>query len=62
MISYEVCKLVGLFILQQLSQLVGVKNISLYRDDGLAILENALDPTSERINQAIPPAQLKHHS
>ena len=42
----EVCELVGLFILHQLSQLVGVKNIGLYRDDGLAILENASGPIS----------------
>ena len=49
----EVCELVGLFILHQLSQLVGVKNIGLYRDDGLAILENASGPTSERIKKTI---------
>ena len=49
----EVCELVGLFILHQLSQLVGVKNIGLYRDDGLAILENASGPTSERIKKKI---------
>ena len=49
----EVCKLVDLSILHQLSQLVGVKNIDLYRDDGLAILENALGPTSERIKKKI---------
>ena len=49
----EVCELVGLFILHQLSQLVGVKNIGLYREDGLAILENASGPTSERIKKKI---------
>ena len=49
----EVCELVGLFILHQLSQLVGAKNIGLYRDDGLAILENASGPTSERIKKKI---------
>ena len=49
----EVCELVGLFILHQLSQLVGVKNIGLYRDDGLAILENALGPTLEHIKKKI---------
>ena len=49
----EVCKLVGLFILHQLSQLVGVKNIGLYKYDGLAILENASGPTSECIKKKI---------
>ena len=62
----EVSKLIGLFILHQLFQLVGVKNIGLYWDDGLAILENASGPTSKRIkkkdHQAIPLALLKHHS
>ena len=49
----EVCDLVGLFIFHQLSQLVGIKNIGLYRDDGLAILENASGPTSECIKKKI---------
>ena len=49
----EVCELVGLFILHQLFQLVGVKNIGIYRDNGLAILENASGPTSERIKKKI---------
>ena len=44
---------VGLFILHLLSQLVRVKNIGLYREDSLAILENALGPTSERIKKRI---------
>ena len=34
----EVCKLVGLFIRQQLSQVITSNAMGLYRDDGLAIL------------------------
>ena len=49
----DVCELVGLFILHQLSQLVGSKNIGLYRDNGLAILENTSGPTSEHIKKKI---------
>ena len=49
----KVCKLVGLFILHQLSQLVDVKNIGLYRDDGLAILKNTLGPTLEHVKKKI---------
>ena len=49
----EVCELVGLFILDQLSQLVGVKNICFHRDDGLAIPEKTSGPTSERIKKRI---------
>ena len=49
----EVCELVGLFILHQLPQLVGVKNIGHYRNDGLAMLKNTSGPTSERIKKNI---------
>ena len=49
----KVCELVGLLILNQLSQLVDVKNISLYRDDGLAIQENTLGPILEQIKKKI---------
>ena len=37
----ETCKLVGLFILSSLSSLIETRNVGLYRDDGLAILQNA---------------------
>ena len=36
----EICELVGLFILNNLRQRFGKENISLYRDDGLAIMKN----------------------
>ena len=35
----EICELVGLFILKQLGKTIGNKNISLYSDDGLAIIK-----------------------
>ena len=38
----EVCKMVGLFFLHQLTQLISMNNIGLYRGDGLAILDNVL--------------------
>ena len=49
----EVCELVGLFILNLIAPLVGKSNVGLYRDDGLAILENASGPESERIKKKI---------
>ena len=49
----EICKLVGLFLPNNLTQLVGSNNIGLYRDDSLAILENAFGPSSERIKKQI---------
>ncbi len=42
MVSYdraEVCKLVGLFILNKLSAKFGQENVGLYRDDGLLLLD-----------------------
>ena len=39
----EVCEMVDLFLLHQLAMLVGKKNISVYRDSGLVIL-NGLGP------------------
>ena len=35
----DVCELVGLFILNFLSEHLGKKNVGLYRDDGLAIVK-----------------------
>ena len=35
--QWEICELVGLFILNSLQQLFG-KDVDLYRDDGLAVL------------------------
>ena len=35
----EVCELVGLFILNELTKKFGKENIGLYRDDGLALLK-----------------------
>ena len=49
----KICELVGLFLLNNLTQLVGSNNIGLYRDDGLAILENASGPSSKRIKKRI---------
>ena len=37
----EVCELVGLFMLNNISEKLNKPNIGLYRDDGLAVLENA---------------------
>lgn len=36
----EICELVGLFILNRLAKKFGRSNVGLYRDDGLALLEN----------------------
>ena len=43
----KICELVGLFLPDSLTQLVGSNNIGFYRD-GLAILKNATGPSPER--------------
>ena len=49
----EVCELVGVFILNELSKQLPKQAIGLYRDDGLAILRNASGPDTEREKKAI---------
>ena len=43
----EVCELIGLFLLNNLSEKYGKNNVGLYRDDGLFIPRNASGPQSE---------------
>ena len=49
----EICKLVSLFMLHNLANVVGAHNIGLYRDDGLAILKGASEPTAERSRKKV---------
>ena len=44
----EVCELVGLFLLHQLSEIFGKNNVGLYRDNGLAILRNTPGPEADK--------------
>ena len=49
----EVCELIGLFLLNNLSEKYGKDNVRLYRDDGLVLLRNASGPQSERTRKDI---------
>ena len=49
----EVCELIGLFLLDNLSEEYGKNNVGLYRDDGLVLLKNASGPQSERTRKDI---------
>ena len=49
----EVCKLVGSFILEQLSQFSKHHSVWLYRDDGLAILKGLSGPETERVEKKV---------
>ena len=44
----EICELVGLFILDKLSNIISTKDLGLYRDDGLAVLRNKSGLEMER--------------
>ena len=43
----EVCELIGSYLLKKVSNIVDKKSIGLYRDDGLAILQNLSGPQIE---------------
>ena len=43
----EICKLIGLFLLNNLSEKYGKNKVGLYRDDGLVLLRNLSGPQSE---------------
>ena len=47
----EVCELVGIFILYQLSRIYNKINIGLYSDDGLAVFRNTNGPQAEKIKK-----------
>ena len=49
----EVCDLIGLFLLDNLSDKYGKNNVGLYRDDALVILRNASVPQPERTRKDI---------
>ena len=49
----EICKLVGLFLLDRLASVLGKENVGLYRDDGLAVLRNKSGPTMKRTRKKI---------
>ena len=49
----EICKLVGLALLNQLSTVIDKSSVGLYRDDGLAAINNANGPKLDRIRKDI---------
>ena len=49
----EICELVGLFILNKLTNIIPTKDLGLYRDDGLAVLRNKSGPEMERTRKNI---------
>ena len=56
----EVCELMGLFLLNDLSNLIGKNNVGLYRDDGLAVVDNASGPQMDKIRKQMHGIFKKH--
>ena len=52
----EICELVGLFILNKLTNIIPIKDLGLYRDDGVAVLRNKSGPEMERTRKNITKA------
>ena len=49
--SVEVCKLVGIYLLGKLSNIIDKEKIGWYRDDGLSVIEDANGPKLERMRK-----------
>ena len=50
----EICKLVGLYLLEELTNIVPKESVGLYsNDDGLPILPNTSGPETERLKKTI---------
>ena len=49
----EICELVGLYILSQLSNFINKKEIGLYRDDGLEAVDNSNGPKLDKLKKKI---------
>ena len=49
----EVCEIVGSYVLNLLSNILGKHILGLYRDNGLAIIRNLSGPENERKRKAI---------
>ena len=49
----EICELVGLYLLNTLSSLIGRKNVGLYKDDGLAAINSSSGPVLDKMRKNI---------
>ena len=49
----EICEIVGIYLLEKLSPLLGKENFGLYRDDGLATVNSSSDPVLDRMRKDI---------
>ena len=47
----EICEIVGLYLLNRLSTVIDKISVGLYRDNGLAVINNPIDPKLDRIRK-----------
>ena len=61
----EICEIVGLYLLDKLSNLSGKENVGLYRDDSLAAINSCsglvLDRTRKKNHHFIQEGRIKYH-
>ena len=48
-----ICELVGLYLLDKLSNFIGRENVGLYRDDGLAAINSSSGPVLDKMRKNI---------
>ena len=49
----DICELVGWYLLDKLSSLIGRENVGLYRDDGLAAINSSSGPVLDKMRKNI---------
>ena len=49
----EICELLGLYILDNLSNIIPKNNIGLYRNDGIAVIETRSGRTADKSRKEI---------
>ena len=49
----EICELLGFYLLDTLSSLIGRENVGLYRDDGLTAIINSSGPVLDKMRKNI---------
>ena len=49
----KICELVGLYLLDKLSSLIGRKNVELYRDDGFAAINSSSGLVLDKMRENI---------
>ena len=49
----EICEMVGIYLLEKLSPLLGKENFGLYRDDGLVTVNSSSGPVFDRMRKDI---------